>query len=169
MLRVMMSVIGLAVVAGAALPAGIQKAYVGTDGLVHIVDGQGKDRATKKEKQQVAVGAPVVSGDGMVAGWTVEEENCCTSYPIATSVVLMVGAGKKMTKRVVAPGQMVWDWCFVDEGNRVAVASGAVHGMVVPELHLYATATGQVLKERSSGGADDVEGERPDWAACLRY
>src|ERR1700676_2912997 len=59
----------------------IEKVYVATDGQIHIVSG-GTDVLTPKEEGQVDCRSSKIAADGRTAGWLVESENCCTSYPI---------------------------------------------------------------------------------------
>ena len=75
-------------------PTPLAKIYVGPEGLAHVVDDTGKDTAIHKEKNQVAVSAPKLSDDRQTAGWLIEQENCCTSYTIPTSLAIY-RAGKK--------------------------------------------------------------------------
>ena len=94
-----------------------------------------------------------VADDHRTFGWSMQVENCCTSYPISVAVIVMTDG--KAT--VVRSDQMVWQWHFVDHGNRFAVLSGPVHGDAT-EADLYDVHTGQKLTTwRGSGHA-------PEWA-----
>lgn len=145
--------------AGAQAKPIFTKAYVGSDGFAHLVDETGKDMAMPKEKDQVAVSAPKLAADKQTAGWLVEQENCCTSYPIPTALALYK-AGKK---QVVGDGLMIYDWCFVG-GTQVAMSTGTVHGMTQRHLLLYDISTGRQLQEWRG----DPHGTPPDWAKDLK-
>jgi len=152
---------GLASVLAKASAVALAKVFAGPDGLAHVTDGSGHDKSFPKEKGQVSVGKMKLAEDRSAAGWTIEEENCCTSYPIPTR--LAVYSGSK--KRIIAPGLMIWDWCFVDGGAKVAIASGTVHCMDTPELTLFSTQSGRQIEDVS-----DLSREKdPDWAACLSH
>ncbi len=140
-------------------PPAFLKAYVGPDGLVHLVDGTRHDRTMAKETDQRAVSVPKVSADGRTAGWLVEEDNCCTTYPIATRLVLQ----NTRTRHVISNGFMLYDWCFADN-TKVAVASGTVHNMTREILGLYAAASGILLRQARRS----LNSDRPKWARCLR-
>jgi hypothetical protein len=53
--------------------ATLVKVYIGPDGLAHVVDSKGKDRAMPKEKNQVAVSAPKLAADKQTAGWLMRQ------------------------------------------------------------------------------------------------
>jgi hypothetical protein len=143
----------------ASKPARLTKVYVGSDGVAHVVDSKGKDRTIPKENDQVAVSAPKLAPDSQTAGWLVEQDNCCTSYTIPTRLTIYK-AGKK---RVVGDGLMIYDWCFVGEGSKVALSTGTVHGMISRHLLLYDSRNGQLLQEWSG----DPDKTPPAWAKDL--
>jgi len=141
-------------------PPALAKIYVGTGGLVHVVDDSGKDRTIQKEKNQAAVSAPKLSADRQTAGWLIEQENCCTSYTIPTSLAIY-RAGKK---RLLGDGLMIYDWCFVGGGAQVALSTGIVHGMTSRHLSLYDIRSGRLLQEWSG----DPDATSPIWAKDLK-
>jgi hypothetical protein len=141
-------------------PTTLAKIYVGSEGLAHVVDDKGKDTAIHKEKNQAAVSAPKLSADRLAAGWLIEQENCCTSYTIPTSLAIY-RAGKK---RLFGDGLMIYDWCFVGEGAQVALSSGTVHGMTSRHLTLYDIRSGRLLQEWSG----DPGAASPIWAKDLK-
>jgi hypothetical protein len=139
--------------------APFSKVYIGSDRLAHVVDAAGKDTAFPKEQGQVAVDSPDISPDKQSAGWLIEEDNCCTSYPIPTGL-LIYSQGKK---RILGTGQMIYDWCFVKGGKEVALSAGPVHNPVGQDVLRFDTESSKLLQEWSGG----VEDSRPDWAACI--
>jgi len=132
--------------------------YVGSDQRVHLIDGVRRDIAMAKEPGQRAVSGPKVSADGGTAGWFVEEDNCCTTYPIVTRLVVRTAR----VKRVLSNGFMLYDWCFVDN-TKVVVSSGTVHSMTGEFLDLYDAASGKRLQQMRR----DPHADRPEWARCL--
>ncbi|HEX5235855.1 MAG TPA: hypothetical protein VFW25_11055 [Silvibacterium sp.] len=140
--------------------APLAKVYVGSDGLAHIVDAAGKDTAFPKEQGQVAVDSPQLSSDRQSAGWLLEEDNCCTSYPIPTGVFIY-SHGKKWR---LGTGQMIYDWCFLDGGKELALSAGPVHNPEGQDLRRFDSSSGKLLQSWSG----DLDAERPGWAACLK-
>lgn len=132
----------------------VSRAYCGKDAKVHVVYRDGTARTLAAEPNQVGCENPTVAGDGRTVGWSVLVENCCTSYPIAISVCLY----RNGKRRVISPGQMVWAWRFIDEGNRVAVLSGPVHGGATA-ANLYDVQSGKVR------GTWFGRGTAPNWAS----
>lgn len=104
--------------------------------------------------------SPDISEDKQSAGWLVEEDNCCTSYPIPTSL-LVLRSGKKHR---LGTGQMIYDWCFIKNGEQIALSSGPVHNPDGQDLLRYDAGSGMLLQEWFG----DLDAPRPDWAACLK-
>jgi len=139
--------------------APLSRVYVGTDGLARIVDAAGKETAFPKEQGQVAVESPRLSQDSQSAGWLIEDDNCCTSYPIPTSL-LVYDNGKKHR---LGTGQMIYDWCFIDSGKQIALSSGPVHNPEGQDLYRYDTKSGKQLQEWYG----NLDAPRPNWAECI--
>ena len=139
--------------------APFSKVYVGSDGLAHLVDATGKDTPFPKEQGQVAVDSPDISEDKQSVGWLVEEDNCCTSYPIPTGLFVL-RSGKKHR---LGTGQMVYDWCFIKGGKEVALSAGPVHNPDGQDVVRFDTESGKQLQEWYG----DLEAPRPAWAACI--
>jgi len=63
---------------------------------------------------------------------------------------------------------MVWNWMFVDRGERVAVVWGPTHGPEVGDYMLYDVRTGKLLAEVY--GDAEIQALKPDapqWAKRL--
>jgi len=106
-----------------------------------------------------------LAADRQTLGWTVQVENCCTSYSIPLSVVLF-RSGRVV--RTLGNGHMVWNWMFLQDGKQVAVVTGFPHGPEVGDYELYDVATGKLLAEVS--GDEEIQGLKPDapeWARSL--
>src|SRR6266542_6558499 len=86
-------------------------------------------------------------------GWSVLIPNCCTSYPIPTSVIVY----RNGKKTAIAPGQMIYEWQFLHRGKRIAILSGPVHGRAAT-AGLYEAQSGRMLKTWHGRGTV------PDWA-----
>jgi hypothetical protein len=155
------AVLAAASVVLAQAPVTYTKVYVGKDQLAHVVDSSGKDVAVPKEKEQVDVSEPKLSPDKRTAGWLVHQDNCCTSYSIPTGLAVYRD-GK--VRQLLGDGLMIYDWCFVGQGEQIAMATGTVHGQTDQHLLLYETSTGKQLKEWN--GPEDAT--PPEWAKGLQ-
>jgi len=124
-------------------------------GPLHIIYGDGTEivktlpplkASTEKEVVFDAVGFSGVrlAEDQETLGWTINVENCCTSYSIPLSVVVF---RHKQVLHAFQQGQMVWRWEFVKGGKQIAVVFGPTHGADVGDNRLYDVKTGKLLSE----------------------
>ena len=140
----------------------IDSVYVDPADQVHLVYSNGQDVQMPKEKDQVSTQTPVIAPDHETVGWAVETPNCCTSYPIPTTLVIY-RSGRVMQR--INDGMMVYKWQFLARGRQVAVSSGTVHGMEIIHLTLYDSRTGKQLKTWN-GEDDEVP---PTWGAQIAH
>jgi hypothetical protein len=146
-------------------------------GPLHIIYSDGTEvvqtlpplrATTDKETVFNAVGFSGVelAQDQQTLGWTVNVENCCTSYSIPLSVVLF---RDRRVLHTIDQGQMVWSWMFVQGGKQVAVAFGPTHGPEVGDYRLYDVQTGKLV---SGVWADEdtqaLKADAPHWARQLQ-
>ncbi len=138
----------------------VDRVYADQAGRVHLVYRDGEDVAVSKEKNQVSIESPIVAADHDTVGWPVETPNCCTSYPIPTTLVTY-RSGRVIQR--INDGMMIYKWQFLGRGQHVAVSSGTVHGMNGIHLSLYDSRTGKRLKTW-----DGNNGELPPtWGAHI--
>jgi hypothetical protein len=147
--------VALVMLAGVINAAGqtVERAYCGQDGKAHLVYADHSSKTISPEEQQVGCTDMSVADDHRTVGWSIQVENCCTSYPISVAVIA-IRDGKTA---VLRSDQMVWQWHFLDHGNRIAVLSGPVHG----------TATKATLYDALSGknlATWEGSGNVPEWA-----
>lgn len=149
----------------------------GYTGPLHILYDDGTEvvqtlpspkASTDKERAFNAVGFSDVqlAADKQTLGWTINVENCCTSYPIPLSVVIF-RHGRVL--HTFAQGQMVWSWMFFLGGKRIAVVFGLTHGPEIGDYRLYDAQTGKLISEVS--GDEDTQALKPDapeWAQLLQ-
>jgi hypothetical protein len=103
--------------------------------------------------------------DQQTLGWTVNVENCCTSYSIPTSLVIFQ---HKRVLHTFDQGQMVWSWMFLDDGRQVAVVFGPTHGSV-GDYRLYEVKTGRLLSEVwTDADTQSLKADAPNWAKRLQ-
>lgn len=146
-------------------------------GPLHIIYSDGTEivkalppleASTEKKTVFNAVGFSGVqlSEDRQTLGWTVNVENCCTSYSIPLSLVVL---RNKRDLRTFDQGQMVWSWMFVKGGEQVAVVFGPTHGPEIGDFRLYDVKTGKLISE--SWGDEDTQALKPsapEWAKLLQ-
>lgn len=123
------------------------------------------ERSTEKETvfNDLAFSGVQLAEDRQTIGWTINVENCCTSYSIPMRVVVFRG---KHVLRTIDQGQMVWSWMFVQRGERVAVVFGLTHGPEIGDYRLYNIRTGKLLSE--VWGDDDTQALKPNAPAWAR-
>ena len=102
----------------------------------------------KKPEEQVMVSVPLISKDQKYIGWDIHENNCCTSYPVPTSVGFY-SRGK--TYIVNAGGQMVSNWHYSPQKGRVIIETETVHGMSEPNIDEYDIKTGKKIRHIKDG------------------
>ena len=107
-------------IAHAASGQTVARAYADNDGKAHVAFANGVDKIIKPEPEQVGCADVSVADDGRTVGWSVLVQNCCTSYPISTSIVVY----KDGHQHVITTRQMIWKWRFIEGGSQIAVLSG---------------------------------------------
>jgi hypothetical protein len=147
--------VALAMLVGVINAAGqtVERAYCGQDGKAHVVYTDHSSKTIPPEEQQVGCADMSVAEDHRTFGWSLQIENCCTSYPISVAVIAM----RDGKATVLRSDQMVWQWHFMDQGNRIAVLSGPVHGTATKAV-LYDVLTGKNLATWEGSG------NVPEWA-----
>ncbi len=138
----------------------IEQAQADTDnsGRIHIVLSDGSRIRMPLEKDQVDTQQLQIAPDGIMAGWLVRVPNCCTSYPIPTTLILYA-PGRPI--RRLGDGLMIYTREFLGKGDRVAINSGTVHGMTTVNLTLWDVRNGKLL-QKWNGAWNDLP---PTWGA----
>jgi hypothetical protein len=117
--------------------------------VMHIITDDGREVLPPLERDQVGCNSPQLSEDRLEAGWLVESENCCTSYPISTAlVVFRLGKG---TRRF-GTGMPIFGWGFVAQGKQVTFHTDVLHGTSVPYDELRDIETGQLVRQAGRRG-----------------
>lgn len=123
---------------------------------------------------------PAVSANGAAVGWLALYPNCCTSYPVPLTLVVLDAAGRT---HAISGAQSIFEWCFADDkGRRVAIRQAALHGASQERFELRQVSDGARVAEyvippqRFAADADAVapaedEYEQalarlPRWARC---
>ena len=130
-------------------------------GTVHIVHGDGKEVQPPTDKEQVGSSSALISEDKQAAGWLVNYENCCTSYPL--SLELMIYRPGKPLRGFKGDGRAIFDWHFVAGGKRVAFYQAFPHGTPVQHYELRDIATSRLIDKWDG----DLTSKSPKWAKGL--
>lgn len=75
---------------------------------------------------QVEFGSPQISPDQSHVGWLALEANCCTSYAVPMTLVVM--DEHHHTREFVGNGLPIFDWCFLPDSKSVAYMQTVLHG-----------------------------------------
>src|SRR5438270_8046106 len=134
---------------------------IGSDGIVHIVRSDGSEFIAPKEKDQVSSSSSKIADDKSTAGWLVNYENCCTSYPIPLTLIVY-RPGRPLHK--FGDGMSIGDWSFWVGGKQVAFYTNTVHGGLAPHYELHDVRTGRLI-EKWEGHPDS---KSPAWVHRLR-
>jgi len=136
--------------------------------VVHILLSSGEavqpatDQFVVPYFPQRGVSHPAVSQDKKTAGWLIEYDNCCTSYPLPlTLVVYRPGEPLRSMKRKCYGA--IWVWHFVAGGQQVATSSNFPHGNSPDCYELFDVATGRL---RQSWSSDDTR-KAPAWVKAF--
>lgn len=155
----------LAAGAGAAGDAPlIGKIEAQPDGHIRVVLDSAPARPgviIPKEPSQVATRALAVAPDRRSAGWLVEVPNCCTSYPVPTTLILYRG-GLPLLR--LATGQAIWGWRYHAGGRQVAFYAGPTHGEDIRNYQLCEVRSGRLI-DNWMGRPGDARA--PAWTRAL--
>lgn len=140
--------------------ASIKKIFADSEGLIHIA-ANGSELVIPKEKDQISCDQPKLGEDQKTAGWRINYDNCCTSYPVPLTLVIYRGA---KVIRHFSPGQAIGDWQFLKAGREVAFWSGPLYGDFVPHFELHDVSSGKVLAQWDG----HIKDNHPDWVSGLK-
>lgn len=109
---------------GAPSPETYDSAAIDGNGDLVIVKSNRQSVIVRKEGEQTAFSAPVVSSARTAVGAQAMFSNCCTSYDIPLHLVVYSGGRVHRFKGVGLP---IFRWAFSDGGTRVAYGQEPVH------------------------------------------
>lgn len=145
-------------------------------GPLHIVYTDGADVVMRLPPLQKSTDEEVVfnevgfsdvrlAEDKQTIGWTIDVENCCTSYPLPLRVVVF---RNEHVLREFDRMQMVQDWMFLNGGARIAIVTGFPHGPQIGDYRLYEVKTGKLLSEVfGDEKTQSLKPDAPQWAKLL--
>lgn len=119
--------------------------------------------------EQVGFQRPQISPDGRYIGWLALFPNCCTSYPIPLTLVVL-----DLTRQVhqfEGIKLATFQWCFEPKSTTVAFMQTQVHGTNFEHFEQRAISTGQRVAEYEypNDEAENAEARKnaPAWVKCV--
>ena len=142
-------------------PQSITLVYLTSDCDVNIVQRDGTQIRPEKEKDQSGCAAIRLSTDEIAAGWVVEYNGCCQSYPLPLKLVIFK-PGRPL-HRFVGDERAIWNWRFVDGSRYVALYQDFPHGKPAPHFELRDIDSERLVAKWE----DDVTAKAPNWTKGL--
>ena len=124
--------------------------------VMRVITDDGRDTTVPKEKDQVGCKSPTISVDRSEAGWLIDSDFCCTSYPISTAIVVF-RPGKPI--RRFEGGMAIMEWHFVARGKQVAFRTDFLHGDSAPHYELHDVETGRLVAKWDG----EITSSAPRW------
>jgi hypothetical protein len=118
------------------------RASVDEAGHLRILTSDGRTITIPKEGEQVGFEQIAISPDGASVGWVGLRENCCTSYPIPTRLVIYTAGKSRTFKGIDLP---VFRWAFKAGGRQVAFHQDTVHGGYGEHYEWLEIASGRLI------------------------
>lgn len=136
---------------------------------LQVTTAHGGTLAAPTLPDQVEFGSPRVSPDGSHVGWLALEANCCTSYAVPMTLVVMDGQHHVQT--FIGNGLPIFDWCFLPDSKSVAYMQTVLHGTNFEHYERRSLPGGRLLAEYDY--PDDPAGNAaarknaPAWVRCV--
>jgi hypothetical protein len=107
-----------------------------------LVTPNGRARAPKTQPDQVGFTSAQLSADHQLAGWLTLVPNCCTSYPIPSTLVIVRNGKVVQQFREELP---IFRWAFSAGSTAVAYQGSTVHGCAAIFYKLRRISDGKTL------------------------
>jgi len=124
--------------------------------VMHVITDDGHDVVAPVQKDQVGCKSPTISDDRSEAGWLIDSDFCCTSYPISTALVVF-RLGRPI--RRFEGGRAIMEWHFVVRGKQVAFRTDFLHGNSAPHYELRDVETGRLVAQWDG----EITSKAPRW------
>jgi hypothetical protein len=134
--------------------------FSGTRGAT-VIHRDGSAVQAPKEKEQVGWTRLKISTDGLAAGWLMEADNCCTSYPL--SRMLVVYRPGLPIRRFRGDDRAIFGWDFINGSKQVATYQDFPHGHAVRHFELRDVATERLVAEWDDRDDDEPRRVAPAW------
>jgi hypothetical protein len=118
---------------------------------------------------QVEFDSPLVSPDGTHAGWLALFSNCCTSYAVPLTLVVMDQQHHIQT--FTGTGLPIFRWCFLPDSKSVAFMQTVLHGTNFERYEWRSLSDGRLLGEYeypNEAAANALARKNaPAWVKCV--
>ena len=105
-----------------------------------------------------------ISMDGQYAGWLALFPNCCTSYPVSLTLVV-IGPDRALHR--FEGTQAIFGWCFNERARAVVFRRGALHGAAPEQYEMRRIRGGQLLRAYQAPAQEvPKKAPLPAWAQC---
>ena len=143
--------------AAAQTYAGV-RATVDRQLVIRTMDGRETRLAPKGE--QVGFLKPQLSSDRTAVAWLTEHGNCCTSYSIPRTLVVLAGG---TTHRFEGNGVPIWRFRFEADGKQIAFQQETTHGGLGVRYELRDIRTERLIDDYEPASSRAV----PEWVRRL--
>jgi hypothetical protein len=119
-------------------------------------------------QDQVGFQDPRISPDGQYAGWLALFPNCCTSYPIPLTLVVLDLRGRLYEFNGIQLA--TFRWCFLRDSASVAFMQTQVHGTNFEHFERRAIRNGRLISQYEYPHEEpenaQARKQAPDWVKC---
>lgn len=161
--------LALCLAANAAQAENYTEVNLSPDGAQLTITAQsGKAFQAPVLPDQVGFQSPRISPDGKNVGWLALYPNCCTSYPIPMTLVVLDAA--RRIHQFEGIKLATFRWCFMPDSASVVYMQTQVHGTNYQHFEKRAIADGRLEAEYEfpDDAAENAEAQKlaPAWASC---
>ena len=140
-----------------------RRAAIDSTGELRIALSTGGLLRPARDSEQVGFEQPAIAKDGRTVGWLARYPNCCTSYPIPLTLVLLRAGGGRT---VIGNALPIWQWAFAADARRVVIRQAPVHGDAPEHYELLDIRTGRVIATAERDAANSAT--LPRWAEAVK-
>jgi hypothetical protein len=112
--------------------------------LLTITSARGSFPAPATEAPQAGFSKPLISSDGRLVGWLALTQECCTSYPLPTSLIILKNDAVAQRFHEAPP---IWAWTFAKRNTAVLYRQEFPHGPPIAFYTLRRISDGKVLRK----------------------
>ena len=132
-----------------------------------ITGSDGRTIDPPRVTEQVGFENALISQDGKYVGWLALHPNCCTSYPVPLTLVVLDQDGRH---REFRGPQAIFSWCFLPARKSVAYRQAVLHGPSETTFELRQIDDGRLLSRFVQPWdyrtQEPAKVRLPTWAQC---
>lgn len=134
-----------------------------------IASQEGKTFAAPLLPDQVGFQSPKISPDGHYVGWLALFDNCCTSYPIPLTLVVL--DAERHIHQFEGIKLATFRWCFLPDSASVVFMQTQVHGTNYEHWEKHALPDDRLEAEYElpddARKNEEARKRAPAWVGCL--